>query len=319
MIVLREEEPGPWGKRPEERPGEELVRKGLLVVDKPRGPTSHQVSAWMRDLFGVKAGHSGTLDPGVSGVLPIGLGKGTALLHYLIPLPKEYVGVMELHRDAPEEEVLRVFREFTGPIYQRPPVKSAVKRRLRIRHVYELELLEKDGRLVLFRARVERGTYIRKLCHDMGLVLGTGAHMAELRRTAVGFMDESWAHDLLYIRDAYELWRETGNDCYIKKVVRPIEEGIRHMKKIVVSDGAVDSLAHGASLKIPGILRLDEGIRRGEKVAVLTQKGELVMIGEALMGSEEMIKRERGEAVRPERVFMERGVYPRGWRRKDIK
>jgi len=123
---------GPYGKRPEERTVEELLKSSVVLIDKPSGPTSHQVSAWVKRILGAdNTGHSGTLDPHVTGVLPVAVGRATKALEVLLPYGKEYVGVMRFHSRVGRKEVEEVFREFTGKIYQTPPVRAAVKRALR--------------------------------------------------------------------------------------------------------------------------------------------------------------------------------------------
>ncbi|RLF91520.1 RNA-guided pseudouridylation complex pseudouridine synthase subunit Cbf5, partial [Thermococci archaeon] len=172
-----------WGFPPDKRPIELHMQFGVINLDKPPGPTSHEVVAWIKKLFNLeKAGHGGTLDPKVSGVLPVALEKATRVVQALLPAGKEYVALMHLHGDVPEDKIIRVMKEFEGEIIQRPPLRSAVKRRLRTRKVYYIEILEIEGRDVLFRVGVEAGTYIRSLIHHIGLALGVGAHMAELRR-----------------------------------------------------------------------------------------------------------------------------------------
>ncbi|MEM4734987.1 MAG: RNA-guided pseudouridylation complex pseudouridine synthase subunit Cbf5, partial [Candidatus Thorarchaeota archaeon] len=186
-------------------PMEYLLNNSVIVLDKPPGPTSHEVAAWVRKILGVsKAGHSGTLDPAVSGILPIGIGTATRAMQALLPAGKEYVCVMELHSAVAEDRIREVVEEFTGKIYQRPPLKSSVKRVVRVREIYYDEVLEIQDRLVLMRIGCEAGTYVRKLCYDIGEVLGVGAHMKQLRRTRVGILREDdhlcKLHDL---KDAY--------------------------------------------------------------------------------------------------------------------
>ena len=225
---------------------------------------------------------------------------------------KEYVCVMKLHGDVSDERLEEVVEEFQGLIYQRPPLRSAVKRALRKRRVYKIDLLEREGRYVLMRVHCEAGTYIRKLCHDIGEVLGVGAHMHELRRVRAGsFTEEEHLATLQDVVDAYVLWRERGIEDYIRKVVLPMEYAVGHLPKIVVRDTAVDPLCRGAPLAVPGILRVQTGIRVGDVVAIFTQKGELVALGRAQMRSEEMVSSRRGIAVKPFQVLMEPGVYPR--------
>lgn len=228
---------------------------------------------------------------------------------------KEYVCLMRLHGDVSREELEKVIREFTGPIYQRPPLRSAVKRTVRVRRVYYIKILEILGRDVLMKVGVEAGTYIRKLCHDIGEVLGCGAHMQELRRTRVGpFKEDDTLVTLYDVVDAYKLWIEEGEDKYLKKVILPIEAGVAHLPKVIIRDTAVDAICHGASLAVAGILRVETGIKVGDLVAIFTQKGELVALGRALMRSEEMVSSKRGLAVKTERVIMKPGTYPPFWK-----
>ncbi|NMA88122.1 MAG: RNA-guided pseudouridylation complex pseudouridine synthase subunit Cbf5, partial [Methanoculleus bourgensis] len=145
---------------------------GIVVIDKPRGPSSHQVTAWVGDILGRRVGHAGTLDPQVSGVLVVMFGGAVRLAPVLLSHNKEYVCLMRLHGDVPREAVDQVAEEFVGRVYQRPPRKSAVKRNLRIRKIQEIEVLDMEGRLVLFRVRCDAGTYIRTLCVHMGYTLG---------------------------------------------------------------------------------------------------------------------------------------------------
>ncbi len=317
VYILSEEPEGPWGKPPEERSVEELLQASIVNVDKPPGPTSHEVSSWVKKILNVKkTGHSGTLDPGVTGVLPVGINRGTKVLYALLNAGKEYVGVMKLHRDASLEEVKRVASLFKGKIYQRPPVKSSVKRRLRIREIYWLNILEKMDTYVLFRSGVEAGTYIRKLCHDMGLVLGTGAHMVELRRTRVGGLDEWGAVTLQDLTDAYHFWKEDGDDSLLRRYLLPVEVAVKHLPKIVIRDSAVGSIVNGANLTIKGVVSVEEGIEPNALIALMTKKGELVALAHSLYSTEEMLEMDRGVIADTFRVIMEKGVYPPMWKRR---
>ncbi len=317
FYIKGEEEEGPWGKRPEERTVEELLRASIVNLDKPPGPTSHEVVSWVKRILGAKkAGHSGTLDPKVTGVLPVGINGGTKVLYALLNAGKEYVGVMLLHSDATIEKVREVASEFVGKIYQRPPVKSSVKRRLRVRTIYWLDILEMDGRYVLFRTGVEAGTYARKLCHDLGLVLGTGAHMVELRRTRVGPLTEEDAVTLQDLSDAYYFWKEYGDEKLLKSYLLPVESAVEHLPKIIIRDSAVAAIVHGANLTAPGVLAVEEGISPGELVAIMTKKGELVALAHALRSSEEIAEMDRGVVTDTFRVIMEKGIYPIMWKRR---
>ncbi|WP_020222381.1 RNA-guided pseudouridylation complex pseudouridine synthase subunit Cbf5, partial [Halarchaeum acidiphilum] len=213
---------------PDDRDVDALREFGVVNLDKPPGPSAHQVSAWIRDMVDVeKAAHAGTLDPKVTGCLPVLTGTATRLAPALLEGPKEYVAVLELHARAPTD-LDAVVAEFAGPLYQKPPRKSAVARRLRVREVYALDVLEvsDDRRQALLRIRCESGTYVRKLCHDLGLALGTGAHMGDLRRTATGPFDDADLATLHDLADALAEWRERGDETWLRDVLAPAERAL---------------------------------------------------------------------------------------------
>ena len=186
-----------YGCNPFKRPIQDYIRKGFVCIDKPMGPSSHEVVVWVRKILEVnKTGHTGTLDPRVTGVLPIMIEQATKLVQILQGSEKEYVCLMRLHGNVKREKIEEVMKMFEGKIYQRPPLKSAVKKRLRVREVKKIEILEIEGRDVLFKVITEAGTYIRKLCIDIGEVLGCGANMQELRRTRTGIFTEDMSYTL---------------------------------------------------------------------------------------------------------------------------
>jgi H/ACA ribonucleoprotein complex subunit 4 len=221
---------------------------------------------------------------------------------------------MQLHGDVSHHRLEEVLEEFTGEIYQRPPLRAAVRRKLRVRKIYYIELLERENKNVLMRVGCEAGTYMRKLCHDLGEALGCGAHMRELRRTRTGPFREESSVRLQDLADAYAFWRENGDENLIRRVVQPVEMAVEHLPKLVARDGAVDALCHGADLAAPGVLQVDSGISVGDLVAVLTLKGELVELAKAVMTSKQMIEAEHGIVAKPERVTMLPGTYPRKWK-----
>lgn len=304
-----------YGCKPTKRSIHEHLRLGIINLDKQIGPTSHEIVAWVKRVLGLRrAGHGGTLDPGVSGVLPVAFEDATKIVQTLLPAGKEYMCVMHLHGDIPQHRLDQVLREFEGELYQRPPLRAAVKRQLRIRRIYYLEPLEREGRDVLMRVGCEAGTYLRKLCYDMGEALGCGAHMRELRRTRTGPFHEETAVKLHDLADAYAFWREEGDEAYLRKVIMPVEAAAQHLPKIVVRDGAVDALCHGASLAAPGVLTVETGISPDDLVALLTLKSELVGLARATMKSKQIYEAEHGIVAKPERVVMSPGVYPRKWK-----
>lgn len=313
-----------YGIPPRERPLDMYLRYGCVVIDKPMGPTSHQVTAWVKDILHIdRTGHIGTLDPNVTGVLPILLSSSTKIAKPLQGSDKEYVGIMRLHRDIDSSKVRKVIGEFQGPIYQMPPVRSAVKRALRVREIKSLSILEVKGRDYLVRVQCEGGTYIRTLFRDIGLVLGTGANMQELRRTkSSGFTEKDLItlHDL---KDSYEDWMETGDESWLRENVRPVEDAVSVLKRIYLKDTAVNSVCYGASLSLPGISRVEATVKKGDQLAMFTEKNELIGIGTALMDAQEMYDlyekgEEHGFSVKPVRIIMDRDTYPRVWKKKKV-
>ncbi|HYB07669.1 MAG TPA: RNA-guided pseudouridylation complex pseudouridine synthase subunit Cbf5 [Nitrososphaerales archaeon] len=316
MVVL-DEEPTDLGHGwvPSSRPVKEMLEYGLIALDKPRGPTSHEVVAWTKKLLGIdKAGHSGTLDPPVSGLLPIGLGQATRALSLLLLFPKEYKGVMRVHSSVPRRRLEEALAEFTGEIFQRPPQRSSVSRQTRSRTVYEFELTESAGNLYMFRVLCQSGTYIRKLVYDVGEVLGVGATMVELRRTVVGPLSEARGLVTLHQLNDAEYRLKEGDESPLRSTVLPIEESLGGIPRIVVRDSAVDAICHGARLGLPGVLSLSEGVKRDDTVALMSAKHELVAIGKALLSTDEMRSLRRGLASTTERVVMKAGTYPRLWK-----
>jgi H/ACA ribonucleoprotein complex subunit 4 len=316
MVVLDEEATDPsFGSTPSSRPVPAMLEYGLVPLDKPRGPTSHEVVAWTRKLLGVeKAGHSGTLDPPVSGLLPIGLGQSTRALSLLLLFPKEYKGVMRLHSSVPKRQLDGVVSEFNGEIFQRPPQRSSVSRQTRTRSIYEMELTESVGNLYMFRVLCQAGTYIRKLVYDMGEVLGVGATMVELRRTRVGPLTEEKGLVTLHQLNDGVYRQKEGDELPLRRLVLPIEDSLGDIGRVVLRDSAVDAICHGARLGIPGILAFTEGVKKDDTVALMSSKQELVAIGKALMSTQELRGLQRGLAFTTERVVMKAGTYPKLWK-----
>ncbi|MFY9750903.1 MAG: RNA-guided pseudouridylation complex pseudouridine synthase subunit Cbf5 [Methanoregula sp.] len=286
---------------------------GIIVIDKPRGPSSHQVAAWVGKMLGCQVGHAGTLDPQVSGILLVMLGNAVRLAPLLLKHDKEYVCLMRLHKEVDRERIDAVAAEFTGRIYQRPPRRSAVKRLLRIRTVQQLDILGIEGKLVLMKVRCDAGTYIRSLCHHMGLALGTGAHMQELRRTRSGAFDEGAMHTLHELQDACYA-AEAGNRAALDTMVVSVDAAVPDLPAVIVRDTAIDALCHGAVLAGVGMISCDE-FRKDQIVAVLSQKREFVGLGKALAPSASWKPGRPGLLVATTTVFMAPGTYPKGWKK----
>ena len=291
---------------PADRDPDAVLEFGVVNLDKPPGPSAHQVSAWIRDLVGVeKAAHAGTLDPKVTGCLPVLTGAATRLAPALLEGPKEYVAVLELHDDPPRN-FESVVAEFEGDVYQKPPKKSAVARRLRSREVYDLDVLDADGRQVLLRIRCESGTYIRKLCHDIGRALGTNAHMGHLRRTATTPFDDT---DLVTLQDLADAlaWLRDEDDTEppgtpeeaLRAAVQPAERALTHLPSVTIADSAAREVANGAPVYAPGVLAADDA-DRDALVACFTEGGSAVCLGRRVGDPDG----ESGTVVELERVLV---------------
>jgi len=305
-----------YGKSPDERSVKELLCNGVINLDKPCGPTSHQVDAWVKDIFGMdRAGHGGTLDPNATGVLPVGVGDATKAMQVLLLAGKEYVGLMKLHKDVDKDKINSVCKSFIGEISQMPPIRSAVKRVRRKRQIYYLDVIDIDSRNVLFCVGCESGTYVRTLVVDIGKKLGCGAHLSELRRTRVGHLKEEDSILLQDLKDAFVFWKEDESDERIKSMVFPMERFFDHLPKIVIRDSAVDALCHGASLAVPGVVEVDSDIKKDDMAVVLTLKGEGVALVKSLMSTEDMVQKDSGVCAELERVLMNKGTYPSIWKK----
>jgi H/ACA ribonucleoprotein complex subunit 4 len=302
-----------FGSIPENRSIEELLEKGVVLVDKPFGPTSQQVSTWIKkELDLKKTGHFGTLDPNATGILPIGLNKGTRLSKALSKADKEYIFEAELEEEKEEDGIKEKLNSFEGVNKQVPPDLSAVKQEEREREVHDIELLDVQGKNVLGRVKCDAGFYVRVLISQLGDKLDTDAEMVELRRTKQGKLTEDEANIIQDIVDAYHFYHE-GNEEELRKVLYPIEKAVNHLKKIVIKDSAVNAVANGADLGANGVSKFQERIKEEETVAIMTLKGELVALGTAEMNSEQLYE-EGGTAATLQSVHMDPETYPKRWK-----
>ena len=283
---------------PDDRDLDALLAFGVVNLDKPPGPSAHQVAGWVRDLAGVdRAAHAGTLDPKVTGCLPTMLGDATRLAPAFLEGRKEYVAVLELH-GRPPADLADVLAEFEGEIYQKPPRKSAVARRLRTRTIHDLDVLETRDRQILLRIECASGTYIRKLCHDLGLALGTGGHMGALRRTATDPFDD---RDLVTLHDFADAlaFAEEGDEGPIREVVAPAERVLEHLSAVTIAPSAAEQVATGAPVYAPGVIEADAA-DEGALVACFTPNGSGVCLGR-LVGDPQA---DEGVVVDLERVLV---------------
>ena len=310
--------PIPNGHTPLKRPMAEFLKYGVINLDKPANPSSHEVVAWIRRILRVeKTGHSGTLDPKVTGCLIVCINRATRLVKSQQGAGKEYVAIVRLHSAIDgERKMLQALEQLTGALFQRPPLISAVKRQLRVRTIYQNTLIEYDNErhLGIFRVKCEAGTYIRTLCVHLGLVLGVGGHMQELRRSRSGVMEEGThlvtMHDVM---DAQHLYDSQKDESYLRHVIKPLELLLTGYKRLVLKDSAVNAVCYGAKLMLPGLLRFATGIEVNEEVVLMTTKGEAVAMGIALMATADMAHCDHGAVAKIKRVIMDRDTYPRRW------
>jgi len=305
-----------YGHYPYERPIPILFDYGLILIDKPSGPTSHEVASWVKKILNIeKSGHSGTLDPGATGLLPMGLGESTKALSILLLGPKEYYTIARIHSNFDKYILEKVLLEFHGEIYQRPPQRSSVKRITRIRKIHEIEYVEGNDKLILLRILCQAGTYIRKLIYDIGEILGSGATMVELRRTRVShFFERDGLIKLHDLYNAFHLYNEKNDEENIRNVIKPIEVCFKDLPTVVIRDTAVDALCHGAQLAIPGISELSPSIQKDDLVAIYTLKGEIVGLAQSLMNINEIVSNKNGISFTMNRLIMKPNTYPKGWR-----
>ena len=310
--------PIPSGTSPLSRPISDHISYGVINLDKPANPSSHEVVSWIKRILRVdKTGHSGTLDPKVTGCLIVCIDRATRLVKAQQSAGKEYVGVVRLHSAIEDTRVLnRAVETLTGALFQRPPLISAVKRQLRIRTIYESKLVEYDEKrnLGIFWVSCEAGTYVRTLCVHLGLLVGTGGHMQELRRVRSGVLSENdnlvTMHDVM---DAQHVYDTTKDEKYLRRIVMPLEVLLTNYKRIVVKDSAVNAICYGAKLMIPGLLRFADNIDVGQEVVLMTTKGEAIAVAIAQMTTAVMATCDHGVVAKIKRVIMERDAYPRRW------
>jgi H/ACA ribonucleoprotein complex subunit 4 len=310
--------PIPSGCSPLKRDLKSYVSSGVINLDKPSNPSSHEVVAWIKRILRVeKTGHSGTLDPKVTGCLIVCIDRATRLVKSQQGAGKEYVCIVRLHDALKDEKDLgRTLEQLTGALFQRPPLISAVKRQLRVRTIYESKLIEfdNDRNLGVFWASCEAGTYMRTLCVHLGMLLGVGGHMQELRRVRSGALSENddmvTLHDIL---DAQWLYDSTKDESYLRRCIRPLESLLLNYKRIVVKDSSVNSVCYGAKLMIPGLLRYEDGIELNDEVVLMTTKGEAIALGIAQMSTVDLATCDHGVVAKIKRCIMERDTYPRRW------
>ena len=251
----------------------ELLEFGIINIDKPSGPTSFWTSQYIKRALKLsKTSHLGTLDPQVTGVLPVALSRACRLNEYLMHRDKTYVGIMQVHKEISKEKLEKEILNFVGKIMQLPPVKSRVKREVREREVKTFKILEIDGKDVLFESQVQAGTYIRKLCSDLGEKIG-GAHMLELRRTQAGLfseIDKKYPSINLYEFDKIMEEYSKGNELPLRKVIIPGEVVSQLIPAIQIRKDVVKKALTGSPIFQSFIEGKTPELVEGEKVSVFT-------------------------------------------------
>ncbi len=241
----------------------ELLEFGIINVDKPSGPTSFDVSEFVMKSLGLrKTSHFGTLDPKVTGVLPVALNRACKLTGFFLGEDKEYIGIMRIHEDISLEELKEAINEkFLGKITQLPPVKSRVARIQREREIKKFDILEKDGQNYLFHVECQGGTYIRKLIHDLGENLGIGAHMLELRRIRAGIFIEEKSHTL------YEIEEAMKDEKKLREMIIPGEIVSELYPVVQIKKDEVEKILRGQPIYLEN-LKEKSNFNKGTKISV---------------------------------------------------
>jgi len=306
------------GCHPMERSLEALLSAGTIHVDKPTGPTSHQVSAWARDIIGLdRMGHGGTLDPFATGLLTLMLGKAMRITQTVLSLDKEYIAVFRFPVSVADKKIKSAFKQLTGVVWNVPPQESAVKIRVRSRVISKFSTLDSDGRLVVAKINCVAGTYIRTLARDLGLLLDGKVELMELRRSKTGKRRVEKSVTMQELVDAVWCWRELDDTAPLTKMLQPIEKTLEGRPGFVIKDGAAAAVSHGASLARTGIIAIDGDFSSDDEIILRTLKDEVVAVARAEVDSNKITTMKSGIVARPNIVLMEAGTYPRTWNREE--
>jgi H/ACA ribonucleoprotein complex subunit 4 len=318
MIILESntETSAEHGSAPDARTIDQLLEGGFILLDKAPGPSSHQVSAWARDMFGLeKLGHGGTLDPFATGVLPLLAGKAMRLTGTILTHDKTYLAILKVNGGIDRSALDEAMPKLTGKVYNVPPEISAVRVQVRTRTISEFKILDVEGELVLVSIKCEAGTYVRTMARDLGLLLNTTVELKELRRPSSGEYSLAQSVTMQQIADAYWLWKERGDETAMRRILHPVETLLKDIPIIVVKDGAAAALSHGAPLLRPGLVSITEGLNAKQEVQILTQKGEVVALAQLSVNGSTIQEMKQGEVAKPHTVLMKQDTYPRSWKK----
>ena len=306
--------PSNHGIDPENLTIEQRLASGFILLDKPPGPTSHQIASWVRDLLGLdRLGHGGTLDPFATGVLPLMAGKSMKLTKGILKTDKTYIAVLKFANETSNATLTDVISKLTGRIYNVPPEISAVKVQVRTRKIYSFEIIEASSKQAIVKIACEAGTYIRTIARDMGLLLGYKVELKELRRENSGRFDLADCVTLQEIADAVWLWKECDNPAALQKIIHPTEKLLLDKPYIIVKDSAASALCHGAPLLRPGLVEVSDKLSSGLEVAAFTSKNEIVGIVKMTKSFNELSTETTGEIGKPVMILMEQERYPPQW------
>ena len=309
-----------FGSVPSERSLDELLGSGILLVKKPRGPTSHQLTAWIRNILGIsKIGHGGTLDPMATGLLTILCGRATRLTDIILKGDKRYISIIRFGRDIDSIELEELLSSLVGEVYNVPPKESAVKVQVRTRTITSLSLLDFDSssRIAAVEISCVAGTYIRTLTRDIGLLLDTSCEMLELHRDRTSIFDESMACNMHQLADAIFLWKEHNDERSLRKLLTPVETILTKIPSIMIKDGAVAAMTHGAPLARPGVVNASSGISSGSLVVISSMKGEAVAVANTSVDIDEVLNMTKGQVAVAKSVLMPTGIYPQNWSKQN--
>ena len=304
------------GCNPYDRPLEELLGCGVILIDKPPGPTSHQLTAWARNLLGIaRIGHGGTLDPFATGLLTLLCGRATRLTAILLQKPKRYIAVLRFKDEVDKDRFSGLLDSLTGETYNVPPKESAVKVQVRTRVIRFAQLVDVDyaNRVFVVAFHCDAGTYVRTLAKDIGLQMRTRCELLELHREGSGGFDDSMACTMQQLTDAAFLWREHDEGRGLARILVPVESILDNLPRIVVKDGAVAALSHGATLARPGVVRAPKGLPVGSSALVSSLKGEVVALATLSVATDSLLGMKTGQVATAQTVMMPPGVYPQTW------
>ena len=318
MIILdKDAKTSPeYGTIPDERTIDQLLESCFILLDKSPGPSSHQVSAWARDMMGLeKLGHGGTLYPFASGLLPLLSGKAMRLTGKILTHDKSYLALFKFGKEIERKEIEEKMAMLTGKVYNVPPEISAVRVQVRTRKISTFNILDFNGTSLLTHIECEAGTYVRTIARDLGLLLDTPVDLRELRRPSSGEFSLKQSITMQQLADAYWLWKEKGEEAAMLRILHPIEDMLSDLPRVVVKDGAAAALSHGAPLLRPGLVSIDDDLNVGSEVLLVTMKGEAVAIAKMSQNSKVIPEMNQGEVAKPDCVLMKEDTYPRSWKK----